>query len=493
MNHKKKAGIALGITLAGMIGIILLYCIYYSNRWYLGTTVNGLEVSGQTMEESKQYLLNEYRDYTLTVTGRGGVSLSILGSDINYTVCAGDDWENIYTNQHDTSLVSLDWERDYTVELDVTYDREVLKKIVMESELIRGSEEVPIEPPVSASVVYSEEKGQYICKKEVKGNQLNRDVFLDVIETALKLGRTEIDINDDERYKDVYHVPEITSENKELQNEISLCNNAVLRYICWDMGDGMMEEITPKQIANWIIYKNGRVTYKKEAISTWVRQFCRKYQTVGKPRTIQSHTGKKVKIVGGDYGWQTDYNRTLKQVRKALNKNIDRSLTEAYMENPSSKNKRALTMKRKPLYLNTAYRRNRKNPLKDWDLKNYTEISLNEQMVYVLRKGKVAFSCRCITGLPVAERMTRTGAYYIKEHRSEYTMTGDDYRTHVKHWVRITWTGTGFHPATWQPWSKWTNTLYKAKGSHGCINLSPADAEKIYNLVKYREAVFIHY
>lgn len=493
MNKKRKAGIVLGIILAGINGIILFCMIYYSDRWYPGTTVNGLEVSGQTMEESKRYLLDEYQDYALTVTGREGVSLTIYAYDINYTAYAGDDWEKTYTNQHEKSGFPLAGEKNYTVKLDVTYDEEALEGLVAGSELINGSEEHPIVKPMSAYVVYNAEKGQYVCGKEIMGNLLNQEVFLEVVKDALETGKTEIDIRDSELYKDVYQAPGVTSEDEELQNELFLCNNAALRYIRWDMGDGITEEITPEQITRWIIYKKGKVTYDNEGVASWVKRFCHKYQTVGKDRMIQSHTGKKVKITGGDYGWQTDYDRTLKQVKKALTKNIKRSFTEAYMENPSEENKKALTIKKDPIYLNTAHQRNQDDPSKDWDSKNYTEISLTEQMVYVFRKGKVAFSCRCITGLPTKDRTTRTGAYYVKEHRPEYTMTGDDYRTHVKHWVRITWTGTGFHPATWQPWSRWTNTLYKSKGSHGCINLSPGDAEKIYNMVKYREAVFIHY
>lgn len=493
MNKKRKIGIVLGIALVGINVIILFWMIYYSNRWYPGTTVNGLEVSGQTMEESKRYLLEKYRDYTLTVTGREGVSLTISGYDINYTAHVGEEWESTYANQHDNSKLPSAGERNYSVKLEVTYNEEALEGLIAESELIKGSGEHPIVEPVSAHAVYNAEKGQYVCEKEIMGNLLNQEIFLEAIKVALETGMTEIDIRDSELYKNVYQDPGVTSEDEELQNEIFLCNNAMLRYICWDMGDGMTEEITPEQIAGWIIYKNGKITYDNKGIASWVKQFCKKYQTVGKTRTIQSHTGKKVKIVGGDYGWQTDYDRTLKQVKKALAKNIDRGFTEAYIENPNEENKQTLTINRKPIYLNTAYQRNSKDSSKDWDSKNYTEISLTEQMVYVFRKGKVAFSCRCISGLPVKDRATRTGAYFIKEHRPEYTMTGEDYRTHVKHWVRITWTGTGFHPATWQPWSRWTKTMYKSKGSHGCLNLEPGDAEKIYNMVKYREAVFIHY
>lgn len=492
MNKKRKVGLVLGIILTSVLVANLFFLIYFSGRWYLGTTINGLEVSGQTIEESKRYVLDEYSNYSLLVTGRGGASLTISGQDIDFVVRAGDEWEQTYKVQHDISFVPLAVEEDYTVKFDVTYDKEALEKIVAESELIKGSEAHPVEKPVSAHAVYSEEKKQYICEKERNGTQIDKDALLEAIEAALQQGKREIDIRDNEPYKAVYQTPEVTSDDEELLNEILLCNRAVLRFICWDMGNGETEKITPKQISRWIQYKNGRITYDNKAIATWVKKFCKKYQTVGMTRTIKSHTGKKVKVAGGDYGWQIDYDQTLKQVKKALKKNIDASLTEAYMTDPNAENKKALTVKRKPIYLNTAFQWNKKKPSRDWDIKNYTEISLTEQMVYVFRKGKVAFSCRCITGLPVEGRITRTGTYYIKEHRAEYTMTGDDYRTHVKHWVRITWTGTGFHPATWQPWSKWSNTLYKTKGSHGCINLSPADAQKIYHMVKYREAVFIH-
>lgn len=61
--------------------------------------------------------------------------------------------------------------------------------------------------------------------------------------------------------------------------------------------------------------------------------------------------------------------------------------------------------------------------------------------------GKVAFKCRTISGKPVKDRQTRTGAYFIKEHQTHRTLRGDNYATPVNNWVRIMWTGTGFHGA----------------------------------------------
>ena len=113
-------------------------------------------------------------------------------------------------------------------------------------------------------------------------------------------------------------------------------------------------------------------------------------------------------------------------------------------------------------------------------------------MVYVFRKGKVAYSCKCISGLPVEGRSTPTGAYFIKEHNTHRVLKGDNYETPVDNWVRITWSGTGFHSAPWQRWSSWTKNYYKVRGSHGCLNLEPSVSKQIYDMVQYREAVFIH-
>ena len=67
-----------------------------------------------------------------------------------------------------------------------------------------------------------------------------------------------------------------------------------------------------------------------------------------------------------------------------------------------------------------------------------------------------------------------------------------DYTTPTKYWVRITWTGTGYHYMNRSDWDKWSPELYKTRGSHGCVNLQLEDVKNIYNLVSMRDMVFIH-
>ena len=495
MSRKKllcciTAGV-IGFLIAALLCVVLYRNHHYKACWFEGTVINGLDVSGQTMQESQETVVKNFRDFSITIKGRKNGCLVIQGKDIDYSLRAGSGWEKLFDKQHKSfSLLNIGGE--CSVNFDVSYDTEKLKTLLLESELVAGSGKYKIQNPISAHAGYDKEKAQCVCIKEVKGNKILPKKLLAATEQALRQAKTELDIEDEKAYPGVYEEPPVTSEDKELVEEIALCNNAIIRFINFRVGEGIEETITPKQIAKWVTYKNGKIKYKNKAIKAWADKFSARYSTVGNTRTILSHTGKKVKIYGGDYGWLVDSAKTLKQIKKALMSKVSRSLTEAYISNPKASNKKALTFKKKVSYLNTAHKRSFGKSARDWDKKNYTEISLSEQMVYVFRKGKVAFSCRCISGLPVEKRITRTGAYYIKEHRPEYTMTGDDYSTHVRFWVRITWTGTGFHPATWQPWSRWSKTLYMKKGSHGCITLSPPDAEKIYHMVAYREAVFIH-
>ncbi|MCH5252569.1 MAG: peptidoglycan binding domain-containing protein [Lachnospiraceae bacterium] len=484
--------IILGVLLLGVCGLVIGQNLYYRNRWYPGTTINGISVAGYTLEESKGKLQEYFQDYTLTVTGRDNGNLTIAKDEIEYAIMPNSKWEEAFQAQHNRWLLPFTEIKSPEVGYDVSYNEQSLNSLVSQSVLVKGNGSYAIQKPVSAHAEYDAVSNQFVCVREIIGNTIRIPVLLAEIKSALQQGKMDLDLNDIENYPEVYERPQVTSQDPQMKNQINACNNAAMRFITWKFDKDLKETITPKRIAGWITYKNNKVTYNETAMEKWVEKFCKKYCTVGKTRKIKSHTGKKVVVAGGDYGWQISTEQTLKQLKKALKQKIDMKDTEEYMKEPSSGAKKALSISNKPAYLVTAHNLDFDGEIQDWDPENYVEVSLKEQMVYVFRKGKVAYSCRCISGRPVKDRTTKKGAYYIKEHRTNYTMVGEDYKTFVKYWVRITWTGTGFHPATWQPWSRWTKTLYKTKGSHGCLNLTAKDAEKLYYMLKYKEAVFIY-
>ena len=50
--------------------------------------------------------------------------------------------------------------------------------------------------------------------------------------------------------------------------------------------------------------------------------------------------------------------------------------------------------------------------------------------------------------------------------------------------------GQGLHDASWQ--TNFGGDTYKTKGSHGCINLPPANAAKIYENVDKNTPVIVY-
>lgn len=66
-----------------------------------------------------------------------------------------------------------------------------------------------------------------------------------------------------------------------------------------------------------------------------------------------------------------------------------------------------------------------------------------------------------------------------------------EYRTKVQYWMRMTWSGVGFHDATWQ--SSFGGDAYTYRGSHGCINMSYSSAQTLYSLIEVGLPVVSHY
>lgn len=257
----------------------------------------------------------------------------------------------------------------------------------------------------------------------------------------------------------------------------------------------MTETLTPDTLKDCITVdtKNKTVKISQSKVEDWIEAFCLKYKTQGIARNFKTHDGRTIQVSGGDYGWRLDYDKIVNQVMAELKKAPDEKAAEAYMENPTNASAKALKTSLKPVYSHEGYRMDFDNLQNDWDTKNYSEVDLSAQQVFIYKDGKQVFSCKCITGKDEPDRITRTGVYDVKEKKLTKTLVGEDYEVPTKYWTRIMWTGTGYHYSSRNDWNRWSTTYYKTAGSHGCVNLTLSDAESVYNLTKIGDPVFIHY
>jgi lipoprotein-anchoring transpeptidase ErfK/SrfK len=89
--------------------------------------------------------------------------------------------------------------------------------------------------------------------------------------------------------------------------------------------------------------------------------------------------------------------------------------------------------------------------------------------------GKLKYNWSISTGKPGDE--TPNGSYVSIEKGNPVEMKGADYDLQVPWSVRFTFSGDYYHDAYWS-----VNVQGAENVSHGCVNLSPANAETYYNL-----------
>jgi murein L,D-transpeptidase YcbB/YkuD len=66
---------------------------------------------------------------------------------------------------------------------------------------------------------------------------------------------------------------------------------------------------------------------------------------------------------------------------------------------------------------------------------------------------------------------------------------GEDYSTPVKYWMPFN-KNIGFHDAPWR--SEFGKDIFLTKGSHGCINMPPDAAKKMYKYMERGVAVVVY-
>ena len=236
--------------------------------------------------------------------------------------------------------------------------------------------------------------------------------------------------------------------------------------------------IDQSTIAPWLsVDGDMNVIVDENAVRAWLEQFGSQYDTVGTTRTFTTPTGKSASVSGGTYGWSIDEDTEFQTIMNALNNQ------EVVVKEPQYYNSGVAAVHGMP----------------DWG-STYAEVDLSAQHMWYIVNGAVAMETDVVTGRPVPSRVTPEGVYTILEKKLDKVLVGEkdpatgkpEYETPVDYWMRVTWTGIGFHDASWQ--SSFGGSRYQTSaGSHGCINMPVSKAAELYNLIEVGVPVIIHY
>ena len=322
--------------------------------------------------------------------------------------------------------------------------------------------------PVSASPEYNGES--YEVKAEVYGTAVDIDVLTEKVKQYISEFRDELVLRDE----GCYVLPAYTSSSPEVQEACDTMNKYIQASITYTMDD---EDVVVDKdlISEWLSCDSEmQVTLDEDAVRQWMREFGKKYDTVGTTRTITTPTGKKAEVTGGTYGWSVN----------------EDGETQTLIQNI----KNGDVTSKEPAYKQTAASHSEQ----DWG-NTYLEVDLSTQHMWYIKDGSVVLETDVVTGRPTDDRETPQGVYSIIEMKRDKVLTGSidpatgepSYRTPVSYWMRITWTGIGFHDATWQ--AQFGGDWYINHGSHGCINMPLSKASQLYEMLEMGTPAIVHY
>lgn len=176
-----------------------------------GTSVNGLGVSGMTVQEAADRIAGFYAsEYKLTVKERGGKSEIIPGSEIGFAVGLPEGFlQSILDQQNAAGRPSgPDVDNRYRTDMANTFNADALSGKVQSLGCISGD----VVTTADAHVSGYEEGQPFVIIPEVRGNNVYPDKVAEVVGAAVAAGSTEVDLE----AAGCYYEVQVTSDSPQL-------------------------------------------------------------------------------------------------------------------------------------------------------------------------------------------------------------------------------------------------------------------------------------
>lgn len=463
----KKVGMITGSVIGALAVIYIGIAVFFMSHFYFNTEINGHPFSAKTAEDVEAFMKEQVKDYSLVIQEKDHKTDTISGADISLEYEANEDIKNALKKQN-----AFLWPRAFFVEnstqvtIDVSYDKDAL------NERIQNLQSVKVEQTPASNAYPKYDGTKFVVEPETLGTAVKMETLQEKIYEYISGFRPKLDMEKE----GCYELPKYTADSKEVQDACNAMNQYLKASITYTMDENIV--VDKDLISTWLtVDDNMNVIFNENGVREWLAAFGDKYDTMGGTRTITTPWGKTTQVSGGDYGWS-----------------IDEDTEFAALIN-SIKNGEVVT--KEPAYYDGGTAAS--HGPQDWGT-TYLEVDLSAQHMWFIVNGSVALESDVVTGVPIPEKETVQGVWFVKEMQQNKTLVGavvpetgePEYETPVSYWMRITWSGIGFHDATWQP--AFGGTLYAdGLGSHGCINMPLDQAAALYNMLPMGTPAVVHY
>ena len=206
------------------------------------------------------------------------------------------------------------------------------------------------------------------------------------------------------------------------------------------------------------------VTVQDDKITAFAATVAAHYDTYNRAKPLHTSWGQDINVRGGSYGWKVDQAAEAAWLRSAIAQGLSQSRYPEFSKKAAS------------------------HGAADYG-DTYVEVNLTAQHLYFYKNGKVVVDSDFVSGNVSKNTPTHTGVYQVAYKQRNAVLHGENYETPVDYWMPFNG-GEGLHDASWR--SSFGGNIYKTSGSHGCVNLPKAVAEKIFNNISAGTPVIVY-
>lgn len=462
-KSKKVLGAVLGVGAAVILVGYAGVGFYYQDKFYPGTSINGVDCGGKDIAYVRELLKNSAETYSLTISERGGQTESIDGKTIQLSYKDDNEAQEVKKQQNSWLWpIQIFGEKDYTVNAESSYNEESLNQAVS---ALTCMQDANMTPAQDAKV---EDNGtSYVIVPEVEGTTLDKEKTLAAVKEAVDQRQTELSLEN----AGCYVQPAVRQDDESLKKDAEQLNKFTSLQASLDFGTGT-ENVTRDQLKSWLKKgDDGKYYFDTETVKQTVIAWSEKYNTIGQPRDFVTSEGATVHLTQGDYGWRLWQDKTTESLVNMLN---------AGQSGPVE-----------PTWLYSG----EKHGGNDID-GTYVEISISEQRMWFYKNGTLLVDTPVVTGNPNKGNGTPSGGVWrLKDKASPSTLVGRnpdgsiEYETPVNYWMPFNG-GVGIHDLTSR--TSFGGDIYLYNGSHGCINTPLENARTIYENIEVNTPVVVY-
>ena len=466
---KKKSKKWIAIVAALVAVILLAYggvAIYYQSHFLNHTYINDNDCSNLTAAQVAAIMDQQSQTYSLQILGRdeNGVQEeigTITAPEIGmYWVDTQGVAQELLDGQNEFLWIEMLWTTEnLDVSQGVSYDEDKLQEQLAQMPALQKKNMIAPEDAYISE--YSEKNKNYEIVPETMGTQLNANLVEEVVSTAIMLGDTTVDLEE----QGCYETAKVTAEDAALVKACETMNKWVGAQITYDW-NGSKVVVDGDTIHEWVQADDRDPQLDEDAIAEFVAEQAKEYDTYGKKRKFTTVQGIELTLPSGAYGWKTDRAEETKELTASVEKGE--------------------TINKEPVYSNKGAQKGSD------DIGNsYVEIDLTNQHLYLFQKGNIVLETDFVSGnMSKPDCVTPPGVFGLTYKTRNAVLRGANYETPVNYWMPFNG-NIGMHDATWR--RSFGGTIYLTSGSHGCVNLPLNMAAAIYEYVSTGFPVVCYY